>query len=327
MFMCVFCNGEIVLDKVWCKMFNYSIIIPHKNIPSLLRRCLDSIPERNDLEIIVVDDNSDEETIKDLQAIHRNNLQIIYTKEGKGAGYARNIGLEQANSAWVIFADADDIFEPDFDTILNLLVSDKKSDIVNFDVTSRNSESNEANNEIEKIHYHCTDGKYLKDPMSFKFINLVPWGKAIRRDFVLQHHLQFEEIKHGNDLYFASLCDFYCQRRRIIPIVGYCWMYREESLWRNKNLEWAESRYHVLIKTGKMMKKLGEIEYGQRLIDGAWSFCISIKEYSYIKYLYTAIKYGIISRNYRILLINIPYFLFKDFFNYFFTKRKTFQVK
>ena len=112
MFMCVFCNGKIVLDKVWCKMFNYSIIIPHKNIPSLLRRCLDSIPERDDLEIIVVDDNSKEDTIRDLQTIHRNNLQIIYTKEGKGAGYARNVGISKAQGKWILFADADDFFLP-----------------------------------------------------------------------------------------------------------------------------------------------------------------------------------------------------------------------
>ena len=32
----------------------YSIIIPHKNIPDLLRRCLDSIPQRPDIQIIVV---------------------------------------------------------------------------------------------------------------------------------------------------------------------------------------------------------------------------------------------------------------------------------
>jgi cellulose synthase/poly-beta-1,6-N-acetylglucosamine synthase-like glycosyltransferase len=40
-------------------MINYSIIIPHKNIPQLLQRCLDSIPRREDVQIIVVDDNSD----------------------------------------------------------------------------------------------------------------------------------------------------------------------------------------------------------------------------------------------------------------------------
>lgn len=37
---------------------NYSIIIPHYGIPELLGRCLRSIPERDDIQVIVVDDNS-----------------------------------------------------------------------------------------------------------------------------------------------------------------------------------------------------------------------------------------------------------------------------
>ncbi len=36
----------------------FSIIIPHHNIPDLLGRCLRSIPERDDIQVIVVDDNS-----------------------------------------------------------------------------------------------------------------------------------------------------------------------------------------------------------------------------------------------------------------------------
>ena len=39
-------------------MINYSIIIPHYNIPDLLGRCIKSIPEREDVQVIVVDDNS-----------------------------------------------------------------------------------------------------------------------------------------------------------------------------------------------------------------------------------------------------------------------------
>lgn len=45
-------------------MINYSIIIPHKNILELLRWCLDSILGRKDVQIIMLDDNSDQEIIK-----------------------------------------------------------------------------------------------------------------------------------------------------------------------------------------------------------------------------------------------------------------------
>ena len=34
--------------------YTYTIIIPHKNIPLLLQRCLDSVPLRNDVQIIAV---------------------------------------------------------------------------------------------------------------------------------------------------------------------------------------------------------------------------------------------------------------------------------
>lgn len=39
-------------------MIKYSIIIPHYNAPHLLERCLKSIPVREDIQVIVVDDCS-----------------------------------------------------------------------------------------------------------------------------------------------------------------------------------------------------------------------------------------------------------------------------
>lgn len=50
----------------------YSIIIPHHNIPDLLQRCLSSIPQRNDLQVIVIDDKSDELYIPRLNQIEKN---------------------------------------------------------------------------------------------------------------------------------------------------------------------------------------------------------------------------------------------------------------
>lgn len=38
---------------------NFSIVIPHKSIPELLVRCLNSVPQRGDIQVIVVDDYSD----------------------------------------------------------------------------------------------------------------------------------------------------------------------------------------------------------------------------------------------------------------------------
>lgn len=77
---------------------HYSIIIPHKDIPKLLQRCLDSIPQRDDLEIIIVDDNSDPDIVDfdKFPGKDRLNTIIVFDKTGKGAGRARNVGIKNA---------------------------------------------------------------------------------------------------------------------------------------------------------------------------------------------------------------------------------------
>lgn len=84
------------------KEFNYSFIIPHKNCPDLLQRCVDSIPERDDVQIIVVDDNSDEGKKPSLK--ERKSLQVILfdAEHSKGAGKDRNVGLEHAQGKWLV---------------------------------------------------------------------------------------------------------------------------------------------------------------------------------------------------------------------------------
>ena len=75
---------------------DYTIIIPHKSIPNLLQRCLDSIPYRDDIQIIIVDDNSDPAVVDFAQfpGHDRPNTEIYFTKEGKGTSYARNFRLD-----------------------------------------------------------------------------------------------------------------------------------------------------------------------------------------------------------------------------------------
>ena len=75
-------------------MYNYlySIVIPHYNSPNLLQRMLDSIPQREDIQVIVVDDCSTRQNVELLKQCHHSNLEIVYLPENKGAGYARNIG-------------------------------------------------------------------------------------------------------------------------------------------------------------------------------------------------------------------------------------------
>lgn len=93
-------------------MINYTVIIPHYNIPDLLRRCLKSIPCREDVQVVVVDDRSSDENLIILKEMERDfsNVQFIYLEKNQGGGNARNVGLQYAIGTYVFFADADDFF-------------------------------------------------------------------------------------------------------------------------------------------------------------------------------------------------------------------------
>ena len=98
----------------------YSLIIPHFNIPDLLGRLLLTIPQRNELQVIVVDDVSTKEIDK-LEKLKSKYSWIEWysTETNGGGGKARNVGLSHASGEYIIFADADDFFLPDLNEVLD----------------------------------------------------------------------------------------------------------------------------------------------------------------------------------------------------------------
>lgn len=179
----------------------FSIIIPHKNIPNLLQRCIDAIPQRDDLEIIIIDDNSNP-LIVDFEQFpghKRTNIHLIFTKEGKGAGYARNIGLKHAKGKWIIFADADDYFTEDFEQLLNKYVNEE-TDLIYFKPRSTSYYSTKKESERVKTYQQLFDGeeKFLR------YAYVTPWGKFIKRSIIEKNHFKFDETRWGNDAYFMT---------------------------------------------------------------------------------------------------------------------------
>src|SRR5690625_3621526 len=99
-------------------MCNLSIIIPHYNSVNTLQKLLDLIPIKNDIQTIVIDDNSNEGVIKyDRLRTGKKYQHITFLENNtnvKGAGVCRNIGIKHAKGEWVLFADADDILMEGF---------------------------------------------------------------------------------------------------------------------------------------------------------------------------------------------------------------------
>ncbi len=187
-------------------MKSYSFIIPHKNSPCLLSRCLDSIPERDDVEIIVVDDNSDE----DLKPYtERDDTKIIFLDEKSscGAGHARNIGIENATGKWLLFADCDDYYMPNFLMVLDRF-KDQDIDILYFRnkrYFQKDDTIVEQNNWIDKVFDHYFNSKQtIKDAIWLGLSHNAPWNKMFSKSFIDFIGCRFEEIPMGNDAWFVN---------------------------------------------------------------------------------------------------------------------------
>ena len=234
----------------------YSFIIPHHNNPVLLNRLIDSIPQREDIEIIVIDDNSDE--LKKPKNL-RNDCQLFFisASESKGAGKARNKGLDLAKGDWLFFADSDDLYVDGFIDVVDSVKKDEL-DILFFDVFYTWEEDKKKEHWSQR--YSPSIQNYLKNPNSKYWLLMVkhviqgPWNFAIRSEYVRKIGARFEEIPKGNDAYFHHYVAMNTERVCVIPQKLYYWIWNSDGITQRKKSrkdflqEIETSAAHVLLR-------------------------------------------------------------------------------
>lgn len=97
--------------------YKVSIIVPVYNVEKYLPVCMESLVNQTleDIEIIVVNDGSPDNSIKILEEYEKNypDKVKVYTTENRGVSHARNYGLDRASGDFIMFVDSDDFIELD----------------------------------------------------------------------------------------------------------------------------------------------------------------------------------------------------------------------
>lgn len=228
--------------------YTYNIIIPHKNTPKLLQRCLDSIPKRDDLLIIVVDDNSDSDKVdfEHFPGLDRDDVDVYFTKEGKGAGYARNVGLEHADCKKVLFSDSDDYFNYCLNEILDDYKYDE-TDIVFFNRLNVDSELYTYSNKRDS--YGSFTKTYEKDPQKgedlFRYEFDGPVCKLIEKSLIDKNNIRFEEVQILDDVYFSYMTGHNAKNIKVDKRAIYTVTYSPKSAMFTWNPEKLKTRIAV----------------------------------------------------------------------------------
>ena len=90
------------------------IILPNYNSAPYLSETIDSIIHQTfkNWKLTIVNGNSNIETKKILKKYENNpNINIIWLKKNKRAGFCRNLGIRNSKSEYIAFIDSDDVWE------------------------------------------------------------------------------------------------------------------------------------------------------------------------------------------------------------------------
>jgi len=180
-------NIEHQKDLIVKKETKISVIIPIYNGGKYLNYSLRSVQNQKmkDIEIIIVDDNSNDDSLEIIQNYMKSDkrIKLIKNKENRKILFCKSLGALNSKGKFIIELDQDDMFVGDdcFDIILKQ--SEKyELDLLRFGVQSGNDsfEISKINNYRKKINFIQKQPK-LKSSVFKKNICLL-WGNLIKSD-------------------------------------------------------------------------------------------------------------------------------------------------
>lgn len=221
-------------NQLMSKQNLISIIIPVYNVASYIERCLRSVINQTheNLEIIIVNDGSTDETGEVIDQIEKTDERIVVLhKENTGVSDTRNKGLDIAHGHYIGFVDGDDEIYPDM-----------------FEFLLRNAKKHDADishcgfelvNPKKTIPFSGTGEVVVQDRneaiaalLQGKLSGPSTWNKLYARD-VIGDVRYSDDIQINEDLLFNVEVFNHSERGIYEDVVKYRYMYNPSSVGRS----------------------------------------------------------------------------------------------
>ncbi len=201
------------------------IIIPCFNAHNSLPMTLNSIiiqSIKSKVKVLLVDDCSDH-NYNDIVKKYSKYIDIseIRLEENSGPGIARQIGIDNTNSDYIMFIDSDDILF-NYNTLEVLY------------------------NEIESGYDHVNSIEYDEKRESYLILNGNIHGKIYRRKYLLDNNIKFNNTRYHEDNFFNNHVVLSGARTSLLYICTYYYTYNKESITNNNSKEF--DRLEIYLK-------------------------------------------------------------------------------
>ena len=227
-----FCDDNIKIIKKFNNKINpkVSVISPIYNREKFLIRFLKSIQHQsfNDIEIILVDDNSPDNSFKILEEYQKEDkrIKLIKHKRNKGTFITRNIGVLYSKAKYIILPDPDDLISKDIIRTCLYYAEKYKIEMIRYHSYSGNKHKIKftdikesrlvyqpelqtylfyGNNELEKIDFGINN-KMIKKELFIKALNSL-------NNFYLNIYMTFLEDQLMIFILYKTTKSFYYLRK------------------------------------------------------------------------------------------------------------------
>lgn len=181
-----------------------SIIIPVYNVEKYILQCISSVlaQDYSNIEIIVVDDGSTDDSVQKLKTFNDTRLKI-YSRENSGVSASRNFGIKKATGKYIYFLDSDDWIESSLIGSCVPLMESTNHDLLYFNYFIDTFSVNEELIKTETSQLH----QFVDVDPSVLQVAGYTWNKFYRKSFLELHGLYFdEELSLYEDIDFNLKC-------------------------------------------------------------------------------------------------------------------------
>ncbi|MCL1936882.1 MAG: glycosyltransferase [Candidatus Azobacteroides sp.] len=214
-----------------------SVIVPAHNAEKYAAQCLENLLYQTykNLEIIVVDDDSTDNTA---QIIQKYPVKYIHQKNS-GVAVARNAGIDAATGEYIHFMDVDDLINLEFYEKMIQAAVDTQSDMACCSFVFERFP-----NQTQKIEHRFLVSIIEDKLLATNVCNYgACWKYLFKRSFLKEKNLYFEAGRLAQDRIFSIQAVFYANKIVSAPEAVYFYKNRTDSITLKRKVSFIKKRH------------------------------------------------------------------------------------
>ncbi len=187
-------------------MIDISIIVPIYNAEKYLNKCIKSLinQTKKELEFILVNDGSTDSSEEIIKSYKDKRIKYFKNKN-QGIGKTRNFGMKKATGKYIMFLDSDDYLATN---ACEELFSKAEKDNLDLVINNFYRVEEETEKKVEVIIPEFKNTTLKDNKRLLLDVNLAPWNKLYKREFLKKNKIQFvEDLKYEDAPFVVEAMD------------------------------------------------------------------------------------------------------------------------